>query len=118
MRIGGWSLAALGMTVNAACANFRPPPPPVAVEAAGAAPEEIWSVKAGRGITDPVVVSGSTALLAGTDRVLRAISVDDAREQWSRRLPGADSHRLEQDPRPPADRPFRRPPVDHKPHSR
>lgn len=89
MRIGGWSLAALGMTVNAACANFRPPPPPVAVEAAGAAPEEIWSVKAGRGITDPVVVSGSTALLAGTDRVLRAISVDDAREQWSRRLPGA-----------------------------
>lgn len=89
MRIGGWSLAALGMSVNAACANFRPPPPQVAPEAAGAAPAEIWSVKAGRGITDPLVVSGSTALLAGTDRVLRAISVDDARERWSRRLPGA-----------------------------
>lgn len=89
MRIGGWSLAALGMSVNAACANFRPPPPVVPPEAAGAAPAEVWSVKAGRGITDPVVVTGSTALLAGTDRVLRAISVDDAKERWSRRLPGA-----------------------------
>ena len=77
------------MTVNAACANFRPPPPGVAPEAAGAAPAEVWSVKAGRGITDPLVVSGSTALLAGTDRVLRAISLDDARERWTRRLPGA-----------------------------
>ena len=89
MRIGGWSLAALGMSVNAACANFRPPPPQVAPEAAGAAHDEVWVVKAGRGITDPLVVSGPIALLAGTDRVLRAISVDDASERWSRRLPGA-----------------------------
>ncbi len=89
MRIGGWSLAALGMSVNAACANFRPPPPQIPPEAAGAAPAEVWSVRAGRGITDPLVVSGSVALLAGTDRVLRAISVDDAKEVWNRRLPGA-----------------------------
>ena len=89
MRIGGWSLAALGMTVNAACANFRPPPPRIPPEAAGAAPAEVWATRAGRGISDPLVVSGSTALFAGTDRVLRAISVDDATERWSRRLPGA-----------------------------
>jgi outer membrane protein assembly factor BamB len=76
------------MTVNAACANFRPPPAPVPEAMAGSPPAEIWAVRAGRGITGPVAASGSRIWMAGADRQVRALSVDSARLLWMSRLPG------------------------------
>ena len=89
LRKGAWSLAALGMTVNAACINFRPPARVVPDEARGDAPAELWEAPSGRGIEDPAAVAGGRLWVGGADRYVRAFSLDTARELWSRRLPGA-----------------------------
>jgi len=89
LRIGAWSLVALGMTVNAACINFRPPARAVPEEARGAVPVELWQTPSGRGITDPAAVAGGRIWIGGADRYVRAFSLDTARQLWSRRLPGA-----------------------------
>lgn len=89
MRVGALSLATLGMTVNAACINFRPPPPPIPPELAGSPPVESWAIDAGRGASNPMAAGGGHLLLAGMDRGLRAVELDGGREIWSTRLPGA-----------------------------
>ena len=89
LRIGAWSLVALGMTVNAACINFRPPARVVPDEARGDVPTKVWETRSGRGIEDPAAVAGSRLWVGGADRYVRAFALDTARELWNRRLPGA-----------------------------
>ena len=89
LRIGAWSLAALGMSVNAACINFRPPARAVPEAARGDVPTEVWETRSGRGIGDPAAVAGGRLWVGGSDRYVRAFALDTARELWNRRLPGA-----------------------------
>lgn len=84
-----WSLVLVVGSVNAACINFRPDPPPVPPERAGAAPVEQWMVRSGRGISEPLVVAGRSVIVAAANRELAALSLDSGRVQWRERLPGA-----------------------------
>ena len=89
LQLGMWSVVALGMTVNAGCINYRPAPAPVAAELAGDAPERVWRLQAGRGISAPVVTEGARAYAGGVDRKVYAIDLDSGRVAWDRRLSGA-----------------------------
>ena len=88
VRVGGWSLAAALVSVNAACMNFRPDPAAIPVEAAGSAPMESWTVDGGRGATAPMIAEGGRVYLAGADRQVRAIDIESGGEVWHRRLTG------------------------------
>ena len=88
LRVGGWSLAALGMSVNAACINFHPPPEPIPPELAGSPPTELWSAETARGVTAPLGVTGSIVVAAAANRRLVAVGLDSARALWTARLPG------------------------------
>ena len=89
LQLGWWSVVVLGMSVNAACINYRPPPTPVADALAGDPPERVWRLHAGRGISAPVSVEGGRAYAAGADRKVYAIDLDSGRVAWNRRLSGA-----------------------------
>lgn len=88
LRVGGWSLAALGMSVNAACINFHPPPAPIPPEQAGDPPTELWSTQTARGVTAPLGLTGSIVVAAAANRRLVAVGLDSARALWTARLPG------------------------------
>lgn len=88
LRVGGWSLAALGMSVNAACINFHPPPEPIPPELAGDPPAELWSAATARGVTAPLGVTGSIVVAAAANRRLVAVGLDSAQALWTARLPG------------------------------
>lgn len=88
LRIGGWSLAAAAMSVNAACMNFRPDPPLLPADVTASAPPERWAVDGGRGATAPIVAHGGRVYLGGADRQVRAIAIDSGQELWHRRLGG------------------------------
>lgn len=85
---GAWSLAALVATVNAACINFHPPPPPIPPSRAGDAPAEAWERGTARGVSAPMVVTGGRVILASANRHLMAVSLDSARTLWDQHLPG------------------------------
>jgi outer membrane protein assembly factor BamB len=86
--LGGLSLALAVGGVNAACINFRPAPPPIAPEAAGAAPRTVWTARIGRGITGRVALSGDTLYAGGFDRRVVAVDLRSGKRLWARRLSG------------------------------
>lgn len=88
MHRGAFSLALLLGSVNAACINMRPPPPPLTVEAAGAAPSQVWSARAGRRFTGPVAIGGGTFYGAGVDRKVYAVDLASGAVLWSAGLSG------------------------------
>lgn len=75
--------------VNAACTNFRPPPPPVPAANAGNPPPELWQQDVGRGIFAPVARDDSTLYVAGSDRRVAAVDLADGERRWHTRLGGA-----------------------------
>ncbi len=86
--MGGWSLAALGMSVNAACINFHPPPEPIPPAAAGDAPAEAWVASTARGVSAPLAVTGRILVAAAANRRMVALSTDSAQTLWTVHLPG------------------------------
>jgi outer membrane protein assembly factor BamB len=88
MPLGALSLALLLGGVNAACAPFHPPPPPLAPEAAGDAPAQVWAARAGRRFTGRLVVHDSTIYGAGLDRKVYAVDLASGQVRWSSRLSG------------------------------
>ncbi len=88
-RRGVLSLAALGGSVNASCANFHPGPVALTPDVAGPAPRELWQTRAGRTIGAPVALADGAIYAAGVDRVVHAITLDSGRVRWGFRLTGA-----------------------------
>lgn len=88
VRTGGWRIAALLLTVNAACINFHPAPQPIPEALRGDAPSEEWAMHAARGVTSPIGVTGSILAVAAANRRLVAVSLDSARVLWTAHLPG------------------------------
>lgn len=80
---------ALGMSVNAACTNYRPDPVPGPSDMAGQAPGEVWVKRVGRGISGPLAIAGNRLWLGGSDRLVRSVSLDTPAVVWATRLPGA-----------------------------
>lgn len=74
--------------VNAACLNFRPDPTPVPPELAGRPPEEVWTIRAGRGFTGPLVAADSVVYGAGYDRQVFAVRALDGKVLWKTRIGG------------------------------
>jgi outer membrane protein assembly factor BamB len=75
-------------SVNAACVNFRPAPAPLAPEAAGNAPAQVWTSTAGRRFTGPVAIEDETFYGAGVDRKVYAVELSSGIVKWSSRLSG------------------------------
>jgi putative pyrroloquinoline-quinone binding quinoprotein/putative pyrroloquinoline-quinone-binding quinoprotein len=88
LRRGAFSLALLVGSVNAACVNFRPPPPPIAASAAGMAPTKVWTARAGRRFTPPVEVSEGMLYGGSLDRKVYAVDLTSGDVRWSVRMPG------------------------------
>lgn len=90
MRVGrgALSLALLVGGVNAACVNFRPPPAPIAANAAGQAPTRVWTARAGRRFTPPVETEGNVLYGGSIDRKVYAVSMTNGDVRWSTRMPG------------------------------
>jgi outer membrane protein assembly factor BamB len=88
LRRGALSLALLLGSVNAGCVNFRPPPTPLAASAAGNAPTQLWTVRAGRKLSGNVEVLDNTLYAGGMDRKVYAIDLASGEERWSARLTG------------------------------
>jgi outer membrane protein assembly factor BamB len=84
----GLSLALLLGGVNAACVNFRPPPVPVTSSAAGDAPTQVWSARAGRRFTTPVAMRENTIYGGSVDRKVYAVDLRNGDVIWSARLSG------------------------------
>jgi outer membrane protein assembly factor BamB len=82
------SLALLLGGVNAACVNFRPPPVPVSASAAGDAPTPVWTARAGRRFTSPVVIRENVIYGGSVDRKVYAVDVGNGDVRWSARLSG------------------------------
>ena len=75
-------------SVNAGCVNFRPPPAPLAASAAGNAPVQLWTVRAGRKLSGNVEVEGNTLYAGGMDRKVYAVDLASGEVRWSARLSG------------------------------
>lgn len=88
MRNGALSLALLLGGVNAACINFHPAPAPLSPAAAGNAPTQVWSSRAGRRFTGPLAINGGTLYGAGVDRKVYAVDLGTGQVRWSQRLSG------------------------------
>lgn len=82
------SLAVLLGSVNAACVNFRPPPTPIAAEAAGDAPTPVWSTRAGKHLSGQMGLQDNTLYVGGSDRKVYAINLVSGETRWSARLSG------------------------------
>jgi outer membrane protein assembly factor BamB len=76
------------MSVNAACINFHPAPPPIPPAAAGAAPSEAWSQNGIRGARAPLALTRSLVLVGASNRRVVAASRDSGTIRWTARLPG------------------------------
>lgn len=87
-RRGALSLALLLGSVNAACVNFRPPPPPIAASVAGDAPAPVWTARAGRKLTGQIATRDNMLYGGSTDRKVYAVDLASGEVQWSARLPG------------------------------
>jgi outer membrane protein assembly factor BamB len=87
LRRGALSVALLLGSVNAACVNFRPPPVPVAADAAGDAPTPVWTSRAGRRFTG-LQVEGNVLYGGSVDRKVYAVNLTNGDVRWSSRLPG------------------------------
>lgn len=74
--------------VNAACLNFRPDPTPLPDALAGERPAEVWSRRAGRGFTGPIVAVDSVVYGGGYDRQVYAVRTSDGEVLWKTRLGG------------------------------
>jgi eukaryotic-like serine/threonine-protein kinase len=74
--------------VNAGCVNFRPPPVPVAANAAGNAPTQVWAAKVGRRFTTAVVLEENTIYGGSVDRKVYAVDLRNGDVIWSARLSG------------------------------
>jgi outer membrane protein assembly factor BamB len=85
---GALSLALVVGSVNAACVNFRPPPPPVAASVMGNAPTLVWNTKAGRRFTGPLEMEDNTLYGGSIDRKVYAVDLISGDVRWSSRLPG------------------------------
>jgi outer membrane protein assembly factor BamB len=88
MRRGAFSLALLLGSVNAGCVNMRPPPAPLSVEAAGSAPNQVWTTRAGRRFTGRVALDQGTFYGAGVDRKVYAVDLASGVVRWSAGLSG------------------------------
>jgi len=88
VRRGAFSLALLLGSVNAGCVNMRPPPAPLSVEAAGGAPNQVWTARAGRRFTGRVALDGGTFYGAGVDRKVYAVDLTSGVLRWSTGLSG------------------------------
>ncbi|MBA3344771.1 MAG: PQQ-binding-like beta-propeller repeat protein [Gemmatimonadales bacterium] len=82
------SLALLLGVVNAACVNLRPPPKVLPREAAGPAPMQVWTARAGRRLTGQVAISQGSLYGAGVDRKVYAVDLQSGRVLWTHRLSG------------------------------
>jgi len=96
-RPGGrraWSLAAVLLSVNAACAGYRPVPEfdpgdlqqPHALE--GTPLTRLWRSRPVRGASAPVAVDAQNAYLGGTDRRVVAVDLQSGKTRWAVRVPG------------------------------
>lgn len=88
LRSGGCSLAVAMVTVNAACINFHPAPPPIPPAAAGEAPGETWRQDGIRGARAPLALTRSLVLIGASNRRVVAVSRDSGDVRWTARLPG------------------------------
>ncbi|HEY8257972.1 MAG TPA: PQQ-binding-like beta-propeller repeat protein [Gemmatimonadales bacterium] len=88
MRRGAFSVALLLGGVNAGCVNLRPPPAPLSAEAAGGAPNQVWTTRAGRRFTGRTALTGDTFYGAGVDRKVYAVDLESGAVRWSARLSG------------------------------
>jgi outer membrane protein assembly factor BamB len=77
-------------SVNAACTAYRPPPeaPLRGDVVAGTAPTQVWASRAGRRLTNPIVVDDGHIYGAGVDRKVYALDLETGALLWSRRLSG------------------------------
>jgi outer membrane protein assembly factor BamB len=88
LRQRGLSLALLVGSVNAGCVNLRPPPTPVATTVAGDAPTPVWTSRAGRRFTSPLVQRDDLLYGGGIDRKVYAIDLGSGEIRWTKRLSG------------------------------
>lgn len=93
-RRRAWSLAALLMSVNAACSGYRPVPEfdpgdlqqPHAME--GTPLTRLWRTRPVRGPSAPVATDDRNAYLGGTDRRVVAVDLASGKTRWAVRVPG------------------------------
>ena len=74
---GAFSLVLLLGGVNAACVGYRPPPatPQQTGSVSGAAPTQVWAVRAGRRLTGRVELKDGQLYGAGVDRKVYAVDI-------------------------------------------
>ena len=87
-RQRGLSLVLLLGSVNAGCVNLRPPPTPLAASAVGDAPAPVWTARAGRRFTSPLVHRDNLLYGGSIDRKVYAIDLAGGEVRWARRLSG------------------------------
>ena len=89
MSQGALSVALLLGGVNAGCAPAPAAPAALVPEtSSGAAPQQVWSAKAGRRYTGPVVIAGETIYAGSVDRKVYAVDLASGQMRWSSRLGG------------------------------
>ncbi len=82
------------MTVNAACAGFRPDPDFEPGEVRAAAPvagtplTRLWASRPVRGPSAPIAVDTQNAYLGGSDRRVVAVDLRTGRTRWAHRVSG------------------------------
>jgi outer membrane protein assembly factor BamB len=82
------SLALLVGSVNAGCVNLRPPPTPVPTNVAGDAPTPVWSSRAGRRFSSPLVHRDDLLYGGSIDRKVYAVDLGSGEIRWAKRLSG------------------------------
>jgi putative pyrroloquinoline-quinone binding quinoprotein/putative pyrroloquinoline-quinone-binding quinoprotein len=88
LRQRGLSLALLLGSVNAGCINMRPPPAPVTGTVAGDAPTQVWTSRAGRRLSSPLVSRDNSLYAGGIDRKVYAVDLNSGEIRWTKRLSG------------------------------
>ncbi len=89
-RIRAWSLVTVLGAVNAGCAYNRPiPEAPLAVAGGPEAPlTERWLLRAGRGMSLPIVIHEGRLYGVGIDRRVVAVDLAEGSLRWAYRLDG------------------------------
>jgi len=93
-RRRAWSLAAVLLSVNAACSGYRPVPEfdpgnikePHPLE--GTPLTRLWRSRPVRGPSAPVASDSQNIYIGGTDRRVVAVDLASGRTRWSVRVPG------------------------------